>query len=61
MELSLLPIGDHKWKIPVQNGLVLREHVNAQGISRQKWRLPFVQEISQAFCASFIFASTASF
>jgi hypothetical protein len=28
MELSLVPLRDHKWKIPVQNGWVARGHVS---------------------------------
>jgi hypothetical protein len=31
MELSSSLSGDHKWKIPVQTGLIRREHV------KEKW------------------------
>ena len=33
MELSSSLLGDHKWKIPVQTGLICREHVTASAES----------------------------
>jgi hypothetical protein len=60
MELSLSPKGDHKWKIPVPNGLIYGKQVNrfrhgwahAEGVMRPDVVVLFEPLIDDGLCLS---------